>query len=470
MATAIRVAAAGAAAIYLLGKLASSPNIGINLDEWQYPVKEFSRADGRLESQLKTLECVGELDIPLRIWNNATALVKEILDMLLQEMRMQASQYEGLVFDGYRKQGSGRDGLKIRTPDEFDVLLEYHIEGLHVEPVPIDAFPGLGEMKILNTDYEIERRFATWLRKNVIVRHQGSYYLRARILHQSVFESLLDKCREKIANKTKQNISFQLTRRMNPPSVNLTIKNIQRDKGIVGALWDWLLAEGNEPDVIDIDVVPAMMVVKEKARGTSGFIDCPRYAVVKWMEDTRALASRFEDPSMIWRICTSGYEKHYMDLARNDTGKRYIMTACRIIKTFMSKEKDKRLPGQLPLPISTFLRSFYLKNIAFYCMLFTKSVKGVRQALGYFLGFLKISLEEECLPEFFHGNSLLKNDFPSCAEGDQANMFEHISRETLINARHSLGTVLFKLSDTFDKKDLESGPCQKFKSFITSSI
>ncbi|KAK3604421.1 hypothetical protein CHS0354_008748 [Potamilus streckersoni] len=116
------------------------------------------------------------------------------------------------------------------------------------------------------------------------------------------------------------------------------------------------------------------------------------------------------------------------------------MTACRIVKTFMSKEKDKRLAEQLPLPISTFLRSFYMKNITFYCMLFTKSVTGVYQALGYFLGFLKISLEEESLPEFFHGNYLLQNDFPFCAEGGQVNLFENVSRDTLINARRSFGT------------------------------
>ncbi|KAL3886738.1 hypothetical protein ACJMK2_026716 [Sinanodonta woodiana] len=463
-----------AAGIYALSRLASaSHDIGINLNEWQHPVKEFSSADAQLEHRMNSLECVGKLDIPQNIWDDATALVDEILDLLLDKMKAQASKYEGLVLDGYRKQGSARDGLKIRTPDEFDVLLEYHIEGLDVEPVPIDDFgiphPGLGKMKILNEAFKIETQFSTWIRRKIIVRHQDSYFLEARNLHQTVFESIVDKCQTEISRIRRQNISFRLTRSMNPPSVNLTIKNIQREKGAFKLFMDLLFSEEDGPDVIDIDIVPAMIIVQENARGTSGFMPCPRYAVVKWIEESQALASRFLNPSMTWRICTSGYEKHYMDMARNDTEKRYIMTACRIIKTFMSKERDKSLAGQLPLPISTFLRSFYLKNITFYCMLFTESVTGVYQALGYFLGFLEISLEEKCLPEFFHGNYLLENDFPSCAVGGQVNLFGHVSPDTLINAKRSFKIVMSKLYNMFDESVLESSACENFQNFIRSS-
>ncbi|KAL3886737.1 hypothetical protein ACJMK2_026715 [Sinanodonta woodiana] len=482
---AIGLTAVGAAAgMYLLSKLAShtksvpyaqsaSDDIGINLNKWQHPVKDFSSADENLEDRLNSLECVGELDISQKVWDNATNLVDEVLDLLMVKMREQALKYEGLVFDGYRKQGSARDGLKIRSPDEFDVLLEYHIERLYVEPVPIVDFgiprPGLGRMKILNEDCEIETQFATWIRRKIIVRDQDSYFLKARNLHQTVFESIMDKCLEKLSRITRQNISFRLIRSMNPPSVNLTITDIQREKGSLESFMDWLFTDEDDPDVIDIDVVPAMMIVTEKARGTSGFMPCPRYAVVKWMEESQTLASRFEDPSMTWRICTSGYEKHCMDMARNDKKKRYIMTACRIIKTFMSKERDKSRAGENHLYISTFLRSFYLKNITFYCMLFTESVTGVYQALGYFLGFLEISLEEECLPEFFHGNYLLDNDFPSCAVGGQVNLFGHVSPDTLINAKRSFKTVKSKLYNMFDESVLESSACQKFQNFVKSS-
>ncbi|KAL3886742.1 hypothetical protein ACJMK2_026719 [Sinanodonta woodiana] len=459
-------AVAFASAVYLLWKFATQ-NVGINLNEWQYPVKQFSWIDGRLESKLK--ESVGELDISYRVWNESTALVNKILELLMREMRTQAKslKYEGLVFDGYRKQGSAREGLKIRTADEFDVLLEYHIEGLHVEPMPIVDYgirrPGLGKIKVLNSDYQIETQFTKWVRKEVIVKNQGSYVLNARILHQSVFESIMDRCREKITNATKETISFQLTRSMNPPSINLTIKIIKRDNGNLRAFWDWMCNNQTPPHIIDIDVVPALIINMEKAMGPRWFMKCPRYAVVKWMEESQPSALHFMDPSMTWRLCTSGYEKHYMDLARADTGKCYIMTACRIIKLLMSKEKQK----QPPLPISTFLRSFYLKNIAFYCMLFTKSVCGVYQALGYFLGFLKISLEKESLPQFFQGNYLLRNDFPACAEGGEVNLFENVSPDTLSNARRSLGVVLTKLSAMYDDSIFQSDACYQFQSFIT---
>ncbi|KAL3886744.1 hypothetical protein ACJMK2_026721 [Sinanodonta woodiana] len=461
-------AAGVAGGIYLLRKFAPQ-NIGINLNEWQYPVKQFSWADGRLESTLKRMESIGELDIPREVWDEATALVNKILELLLEEMRTQVKtlKYEGLVFDGYRKQGSAREGLKIETANEFDVLLEYHIEGLQVEPLPIVDYgiqkPGLAKMKILTPERQLKKRFAAWLDKDVIEINEDGIFLNSRMLHQSVFESIIDKCREKITKKAGLDVNFQLTRSMNPPSVNLTV-TIVKEKGTVRALWDWLRGNQDPPDVIDIDVVPALIINMEKAMGPRRFMKCPRYAVVKWMEESQPSASHFMDPSMTWRICTSGYEKHYMDLARADTGKCYIMTACRIIKLLMSKEKQK----QPPLSISTFLRSFYLKNIAFYCMLFTKSVKGVYQALGYFLGFLKISLENDCLPQFFQGNYLLKNDFPVCADGRQVNLFENISRDTLSNARRSLGIVLTKLSDVYDKKALESDACRRFQTFITS--
>ncbi|KAK3604416.1 hypothetical protein CHS0354_008743 [Potamilus streckersoni] len=465
----VLVAAGFASGVFLLRKLVTQ-NVRINLNEWQYPVKQFSWADGRLESKLKELTSIGELDISQRVWDESTALVNQILELLMKEMRSQAKalRYEGIVFDGYRKQGSAREGLKIRTADEFDVLLEYHIEGLYVEPVHIVDYgiprPGLGKIKILNTDYQIETQFTKWVRKDVIVKNQGSYFLNARILHQSVFESIMDRCREKITNTTKENISFQLTRSMNPPSVNLTIKIIQREKGTLRAFWDWLWTNQKPPHIIDIDVVPALIINMEKAMCHWWFMTCPRYAVVKWMEESQPSASYFMDPSMTWRLCTSGYEKHYMDLARTDTVKRYIMTACRIIKLLMCKEKEK----QPPLPISTFLRSFYLKNIAFYCMLFTKSVKGVYQALGYFLGFLKISLEEERLPQFFQGNYLLGHEFPACAEGGQINLFQNISPDTLDNARRSLGTLLNQLSEMYDRSVFQSDACYKFRNFVTS--
>ncbi|KAK3604420.1 hypothetical protein CHS0354_008747 [Potamilus streckersoni] len=283
-ALAIVTAVGAATGIYLLTKSASH-DIGINLNEWQRPVKDFSSADGKLENRLKSLECVGELDIPRNVWNDATALMK--CDCKHQNTK-------ALYLMVIRSRG---------VLEKFDVLKEYRIEGLDVVPVPIDDYGiprfGLGKMKILNTDCEIETKFATWIRRKVIVRNQDSYFLDARILHQSVFESIIDKCREKIASKKRLKKSFQLNRSMNPPSVNLTIKIIQREKGALESFWGWLLRAEDGPDVINIDVVPAMMVLKEKARGTSEFMECPRYAVFKWMEESQAQASLLKYPSMI---------------------------------------------------------------------------------------------------------------------------------------------------------------------------
>ncbi|KAK3604417.1 hypothetical protein CHS0354_008744 [Potamilus streckersoni] len=445
-------------------------NVGINLNKWQYPVKEFSKTDDDLQKRLKLLECGGDLDISEKDWNTTISVVNEILETLLQAMRSEAQEYEGLILNGYRKQGSAREGLKVRAPDEFDVLLEYRIEGLSVEAKPLIDFgisyPGLGKMKILTPRDKVNKHFKTWLGKGVIVMHNSSYYLNARILHQSIFESIIDKCREKITNITEQNLPFQLTRSMHPPSINIRIERKVVNSGRWRRFINWILRKANIPEVIDIDIVPAMIIGMEKAKGSRKFMDCPRYAVVKWKDERQQSASCFDAPAMIWRFCTSGYEKHYMDLARKHKGKRYIMTACRIIKMLINKEKEKRRRGYQPLPISLFLRSYDLKNISFYCMMYTESVKGVHEALGYFLGFLKISLKEENLPQFFTGNKNLKEEFPACAEGGQINLFRDVPQGTFIQARSSFDTILTQLFGMYDTEAFKSVTRWKFWKFV----
>ncbi|KAL3886741.1 hypothetical protein ACJMK2_026718 [Sinanodonta woodiana] len=428
------------AAIYLWWKFYPQ-NVGINLNKWQFPVKEFSKTDEDLQKRLQLLECGGDLDIPAKDWNTTISVVDEVLETLLQAMRPEAQEYEGLT-------------------NEFDVLLEYHIEGLSIEAKPLIDFgisyPGLGKMKILTARDQVNKHFKTWLAKGVIVMHNSSYYLNARILHQSVFESIIDKCRGKITNTVKQNLPFTLTRSMNPPSINIRIERQVMEIGRWRRFVHWVLRKANIPKVIDIDIVPAMIIGMEKAKGPWKFMKCPSYAVVKWMDERQQAASIFDAPAMIWRFCTSGYEKHYMDLARKHKGKRYIMTACRIIKMLINNEKEKRRSGYQPMPISLFLRSYYLKNIAFYCMLVRESIESVHKALGYFLGFLKLSLEEENLPQFFTGNKNLKEEFPACAQGGQINLFKDVPQGTFIQVRSNFGTILSQLNGMYDKEAFKS--------------
>lgn len=75
-----------------------------------------------------------------------------------------------------------------------------------------------------------------------------------------------------------------------------------------------------------------------------------------------------------------------------------------------------------PNQAAVLLSSYHLKTVAMYCILLltvpTKltspgyRLSGVREALGYFLSFLKSALEKECLPDFFLGNEHLDKIFP----------------------------------------------------------
>ncbi|KAH3773070.1 hypothetical protein DPMN_174421 [Dreissena polymorpha] len=50
------------------------------------------------------------------------------MDLLLKQLREQANKYEGLRMDSYIRQESARESLKVLDANEFDTLLEFHIE------------------------------------------------------------------------------------------------------------------------------------------------------------------------------------------------------------------------------------------------------------------------------------------------------------------------------------------------------
>ncbi|KAL3886743.1 hypothetical protein ACJMK2_026720 [Sinanodonta woodiana] len=460
-----------AIAVVSLWRKLFSQNIGINMNEWQCPVKEFASADRDLERRLKRLKWEGDLDTFERVWNETTSVVDAILKTVFQIMRAEAREYEGLVLDGYRKYGSAREGLLVRAPDTFDVLLEYRIDGLRIQPKPLVkvgvSHPGLGKLKILNAVNEIENKFKTWLRKRIIVIHNNTYFLDSHILHVSIFKSIADRLRGNITNIKKQSVPFQLRVKTNASHINIQIQNQMKNSGQWRRFVNWIHRKANIPTDIDINIVPAMKIKTEKAKGPRRLMKCPRYAIVKPMNKSPPSSFPANDPAILWRFCVSGYETHYLDMARNDKGKRYIMTACRIFKTFIHKEQEKVRSGYQPLPISTFFSSYYLKNIAFYCMQFTESVKSVREALGYFLIFLKICLEEENLPQFFRGNKTLMLDFPSCAKGCQVNLFRDVPPGALGKARTSFNTMLLQLPGMYDITTFESATSTEFRKFVS---
>ena len=75
-------------------------------------------------------------------WDLACSITDNTLDIILTELRNQAKQhYEGLKIRTYFiKQASARQGLKIDRPDEFDVLIPFEIQGLHLKEVSLTDY------------------------------------------------------------------------------------------------------------------------------------------------------------------------------------------------------------------------------------------------------------------------------------------------------------------------------------------
>ena len=226
-------------------------------------------------------------------------------------------------------------------------------------------------------------------------RKGSDVYLNSRSFHESVFQSLIDSARntvEKTIREAKErnnyDVNFQITRKINPPSINLTFIITSTDPECDDRMNLTALARTLEGTVIqlqsattltyriDVDVVPGLRIKFD------------------------TVPNPFSPQEIIWRFCTSGYEKHIMDVAQTKERQSYIMTAARLVKAYIRSEPMKNTN------FGSFMKSYFLKNIALYCILYVtvingKELSGVKEALGYFLDILDVTLMEERLPHFF---------------------------------------------------------------------
>ena len=389
---------------------------------------------------------------------------------------MEATSYEGLRIDSYIRQGSSRDGLKVVAPDEFDTILEFHIEGLEINLKQQNIHkngdrivPGFCFMVIEGKPLDkLRERFPKLYREGVFVEKNGVVYMSSRCLHQRVFGSMVDKACNTIIEKIKnlkrsgESINFNITRKMNPPAINIVI--ILSDD--VHALFmkqgqprstDSLVKE------IDVDVVPGLLLRYDNTTKYEGMLlNCPIHAVCKWAEQERGKALEFVDASLVWSVNTNGYEKHLLDVARQDRRKLYILTALRIVKTYFVRTKAiAKKAGHVPPQIVTVLKSYHLKQIALYLMFYlchlhpTFRLHSAHRATLYFIDIISTALNAKRLPHFFYSNNNVQVMLPGYPRPDgrflKYDLFRGISHEALNQAKHSLDNQLTpNLGITFD--------------------
>ncbi|XP_060586020.1 uncharacterized protein LOC132741780 isoform X1 [Ruditapes philippinarum] len=436
----------------------SHGELGSALNQWQKPITEFgNNCFPDWVVNLKTLPYIGEIDFGRKEWARSREAVDAVMDLLLKELRFKAlTDYEHLRIDSYIRQGSSRDGLKVIKPDEFDTILEFHIEGLQFLEQPIyknkKYVPGFCYLKVDASGKVIPDRYPKLWHEKVFEEKNGTIYLSSRMIHQGVFESLIDKsCRaieEKIeAMQRCKKVNFHITRKMNPPAVNITI-HLDDD---ANDLFMRQCQIRNRTDVvreIDLDIVPALRLRVDSQTIYNGSpVNAVIHAVCKWKEEDAAKSLEIADQGLVWHINSAGYERYILDVARTDQKQKYILTALRILKTYFTKAKTiAKNENMSPPPITTVLKSYHLKQIALYMILYTchlypdMRINDVERALLLFLNILHISLEDKHLPHFFYSNSKIGHmflNYPTHNDALRFDLYRKIPNESLNQAELS---------------------------------
>ncbi|XP_052688070.1 uncharacterized protein LOC128166753 isoform X2 [Crassostrea angulata] len=434
-----------------------------NFEEWRKLVLRFGDF---FDKRIRDFFRYKHIDIDKEDWDVSCEIVDRILKIVVSEMRKEAiKRFPGLAIGKtLRKQGSSREGLKVCDPLEFDVLLPFLLENVKTNNDAVFdnngcIIPGLFKMRIMNPD-----KLPSWWRKcELVSEERGKTYINTSNFHKKVFASLLDQTREginKVLKKLTENTNdeYAVVRSVISPSLKITI-HVHSENGlksftnILGFLEDlYVRGEGfpvyKEID-LEIDLVPGILLsideFPKNMLNRNSFISCERYGVMKWVNKKNHHIPK-QDGDLIWRNSTCGYEKCIFDIAQKNSSQLYVMTACRLLKWALRK-----VTSSTNNQLGSVLKSYHLKNLCFYCILFLtipferKRLSGVTEATGYFIEFIRLSLEAGNLPHFFHGNPCLSDIFPGSVFGEEKtkyNMFAMNSEETLVQAR--LGFKDFK--------------------------
>ena len=408
-------------------------------------------------------------------------------------------RFQGLIIENIlTKQGSSREGLKVCDPLEFDYILPFRIECLELRRTNIynehgDIIPGLFKQRVLNSS-----RIPGWIEEQELLEHdRNGSFLNTKNLQRKIFSSLWDKSIHEHRIKRQrgriyENDDYTIHRSVDPPTLKITIA-VKKSFGLRGLRDSFIVNEAlvvkEDTIYIEVDLVPAMVLAydfvpdpytvhtfhqnidgypKGWCRKVKQFLfpssaqdtttldtrmmPCVRYGIMKWVNKKNPAIS-VDDKDMLWRESTCGYEKHILDVARRNQSQKYVMTACRLLKGAL-----KKFPSQ---QLGSVLKSYHLKNITLYCFLFltipskNNQLSSVREALGYFVEYLKMSVNEGCLPHFFYGNphiSLMLPYSPFEQENTRYNIFAGKNQETLCQARYSLSRLLETLDELYDKR------------------
>ncbi|CAC5396713.1 unnamed protein product [Mytilus coruscus] len=479
--------------------MATNEKIGDDLNAWRYPVFTVSQGEDDLQRRIVHDGYLASMNISNSEWDAHCSAVDSVLDTVLLGLKKYArEEFKGLIVHGNVRQGSSREGLRVNDALEFDCLVKFEIEGMQVTECPVYDYSGeqmveLIKLRVENPEYLL-RNYA-WLNCNDIFTETGfydtTYYINTQNLQEKVFKSLLDKTRQQICEQLPYDdrTVYAFRRSVSPPTFLIRI-SLDREISYVRNLYSNVTLESRNQSfktnyghlpTLDIDFVPALMLRKDYVPNpytvnqvTYGKTEmtCAVYAVMKWARRLHE-SERTVDHDYLWRESTCGYEKHINDVGRRNPSQRYVMTACRIVKSYVAWMKSNhRNTNQL----HRVAVSYYLKNLCFHCIALltvpskTKSLSGVKEALGYFLLFLELCIDNRNLPHFFYGNPWVHVMFPNCSFGcnkSKKNLYSRLSMDTFVQAESSFRSMLQDLKEMYKEFDtLDSDRVGPFKELL----
>ena len=129
----------------------------------------------------------GDIEFGRKEWARARTAVDEILKLMKTEILLGLQQYEHLKMERFVHQGSSREGLKVVVPDEFDTLLQFHIEGLKYEEVHLrqngKIIPEFCRLEVQHSMEFLQNRYPALYRAEVFTESDGKVRLNSRMLH-----------------------------------------------------------------------------------------------------------------------------------------------------------------------------------------------------------------------------------------------------------------------------------------------
>ncbi|XP_052819358.1 uncharacterized protein LOC128245151 isoform X1 [Mya arenaria] len=395
---------------------------GIKANYWQRPITHYGvNFAGWKETLLNSN--TGNIEISQQNWKSSARIVDAVMHLFLKGLRYHASEYNGLVIEQYITQGSARDGLKVIAADEFDTMIFFRISELwkYIDPIRDKKDPSFCRMKVVGlTGSQIQQRFPRLCKERVfIITHSGDIYLSAKAMHEQVFKSIIDKTIAIINSlETAWINEFQLTRKMNPPAINIIVRNHSATRSIA------------------IDFVPAVCIDMQSVKFRGSVRKFPVFAVCKWQ-------GKRDSYCHTWSVKSNSYENALINAARKDERGLFVLNALRLVKTFFQNAKTMNPPPQIGHVLKTYhLKQIMLYLLGFLCYKYTSiPIDGTEAALIYFVRVMDMVLTYKCLPHlFFSDVGILQNMIPGCNlhRGRDINLLVNLSSESACQAVQDL--------------------------------